>query len=355
MRGIAPDTCGLSGVTQFSGHCMATASLVYQNPVWSGYLADPFVLRFENHYYAYGTGSDVGNGRQSDGRMFPVLRSSDLIHWTQLGGALEPISSSLTAPYWAPEVAYHNGRFFLYYAVDMRLRVAIASDPAGPFIDSGRDLFPDEPFSIDASPFKDARDGKWYLFFAKDYFDERVGTGTAVVPLADDMMTPLAPPKVVVRASSDWQIFQRNRRWYDRDWEAWHTVEGPFVMERDGQYYCLYSGGCWETADYGVSYAVAEHPLGPWRDEWSSSGPTVLKGVPEKVLGPGHNSVVRGPDGQTDYVVYHAWDSARTARRMCIDPLVFGPEGPRCEGPSTEPRELTSTLAQRSSTPPLKT
>ena len=319
---------------------MSLTSIAYQNPVWPGYFADPFVLRVGDDYYAYGTGSDVGNGRQSDGRMFPVLRSRDLVNWIHIGGALEPLSTDGTAPYWAPEIAERDGTFFMYYAMNMRLRVATSRDPAGPFIDAGRDLFPDEPFSIDASPFYDARDRQWYLFFAKDFFDGRVGTGTAVVPLADDMMTPLAAPQVVVRAGSDWQIFQRNRRWYDRDWDAWHTVEGPFVRERYGRYYCLYSGGCWETADYGVSYAVADHPLGPWRDEWSATGPVVLRGIPDKVLGPGHNSVIRGPDGQTDFMVYHAWDPARSARRLCIDPLVYTAEGPRCDGPSTDRRTL---------------
>lgn len=317
-----------------------SATLTYRNPVWDGYLADPFVLQFGGDYYAYGTGSDVGDGRQSDGRVFPVLRSRDLVHWTQVGGALEPLPSGGRVAYWAPEVAERDGTFYLYYAADMRLRVATATSPAGPFRDTGVDLFPDEPFSIDASPFQDPRDRQWYLFFAKDYFDERVGTGTAVVPLADDMVTPLAPPKTVVRASSDWQIFQRNRRWYDRDWEAWHTVEGPFVVAHEGRYYCLYSGGCWETPEYGVSYAVADHPLGPWCDEWSHAGPVVLRGLEGKVLGPGHNSVVRGPDGRTLFVVYHAWDAGRTARRMCIDPLVFTAEGPRCVGPTTEPQAL---------------
>ncbi|MEO6004099.1 MAG: glycoside hydrolase family 43 protein [Opitutus sp.] len=318
------------------------SNLVYQNPVWPDYFADPFVLRVGETYYAYGTGSDVDHGRQADGRMFPILQSEDLVNWKYAGGALQPIPDFPTAPYWAPEVAERNGIFYMYYAVDMRLRVATAQSPLGPFIDVGRELFADLPFSIDASPFRDPKNGQWYLFFAMDYFDDRVGTGTAVVPLADDMITPLAEPRVVVRASSDWQIFQRNRRWYDRDWEAWHTVEGPFVMERDGKYICLYSGGCWETADYGVSFAVADHPLGPWRDEWSRSGPAVLKGIPDRVLGPGHNSVVRGPDGHTDFIVYHAWDAGRTARRLCIDPLVFTENGPRCDGPSTEPRPFPS-------------
>jgi beta-xylosidase len=307
--------------------------LPHQNPVWPGYLADPFVLRVGDEYWAYGTGSDEGNGRQPDGRVFPMLHSRDLMNWRHIGGALEPLSPSPNVQYWAPEVAERNGTFYLYYAADMRLRVATASRPAGPFVDAGRDLLPDEPFSIDGSPFFDRREQRWYLFFAKDYFDGRVGTGTAVVPLADDMMSAADRPRVVVRACGDWQIFQRNRHWYGRIWDAWHTVEGPFVVTHGDRYFCFYSGGCWETADYGVSYAVADHPVGPWRDE-GAAGPLVLRGVPGRVLGPGHNSVVTGPDGQSLFLVYHAWDPARTARRMCLDPLVFTPEGPRCLGPT---------------------
>lgn len=321
---------------------MTSKTITYRNPVWPGYFADPFVLRVGSDYYAFGTGSDIGNGRQADGRVFPVLRSRDLVSWTALGGALEPLEGPASTAYWAPEVAERDGRFWMYYAADMRLRVAVSERPEGPYRDVGRDLFPDEPFSIDASPFRDPRDGRWYLFFAKDYFDLRVGTGTAVAPLADDMITILEPARPVVRASSDWQIFQRNRRWYDRDWEAWHTVEGPFVIEEGGRYYCFYSGGCWETPGYGVSYAVADHPLGPWCDDWSHEGPAVLKGREGEVLGPGHNSVVRGPDGVSWFMVYHAWDPARSARRMCIDPLVFTAEGPRCIGPTTTPQSIAS-------------
>ena len=326
---------------------MALKPIPDKNPVWPGYFADPFVIRAGADYFAYGTGSDVTHGLQFDGRMFPVLRSSDLVNWTQLGGALEPLNGDVSALHWAPEVAECDGVYYMYYAHNMRLRVATARNPAGPFIDTGRDIFPNEPFSIDASPFYDPREKRWYLFFAKDFFDGRVGTGTAVVRLADDMMTPTSTPMTVVRASSDWQIYQRNRRWYDRDWEAWHTVEGPFVLEYEGRYYCLYSGGCWETADYGVSYAVADHPLGPWFDEWSSEGPAVLRGIPDKVLGPGHNSVIRGPDGKTDFVVYHAWDAQKSARRLCIDPLIFSEKGPRCDGPSTELRTLHAPEAGR--------
>src|SRR5690606_9281853 len=102
----------------------------------------------------------------------------------------------------------------------------------------------------------------------------------------------------------------------------------------------LYSGGAWHSSNYGLGYAVAEHPLGPWVDEMAERGPTVLRGAAGKVVGPGHNSVVLGPDDRTLYVVYHAWDAAGTARRMCIDPLIWDAHGPRCDGPSSDPRTI---------------
>jgi arabinan endo-1,5-alpha-L-arabinosidase len=320
----------------------------YQNPVWPHYFADPFVLKWQGEYYAYGTTSQL---LQADGRVFPVLHSKDFVHWELLGGALAPLQNPERSDYWAPEVAERDGKFYLYYSAagadgdeNQRLRVAIADHPAGPFIDADRLLFPAEGFTIDAHPFCDPKDGKWYLFFAKDFFEGRVGTGTAVVALEDDMMTTKGPIHTVICASADWQIYERNREIYGKTWDAWHTVEGPFVVFHDERYYCFYSGGPWTTPNYGVSYGVADNVMGPYRDEWSQEGPAVLRGLPGKVLGPGHNSVVRGPDGLTDFVVYHAWDPDGTARRMCIDPLLWTNEGPRCAGPTLELQSLATSV-----------
>ncbi len=316
-------------------------TITYTNPVWPGYFADPFVLKWQGAYYAYGTGSAVDNGLQEDRRMFPLLHSSDLVHWELIGGALIPLNDSDKPSYWAPEVAERDGVFYMYYSAGGRegehhqLRVATADHPSGPFRDLGTVLLPDEPFSIDAHPFRDPRDGRWYLFFAKDYFEgDHPGTGTAVFPLADDMMSPAGPVTTVLRPQHEWQIFLRNRHWYDRDWETWSTVEGPFVVAHDSRYYCFYSGGRWETEDYGVAYGIADSPLGPFIDYADKEGPVVLRGIPGRVLGPGHNSVVVGPDDRTEFLVYHAWDPDRTGRRMCIDPLQWTPDGPRCAGPS---------------------
>lgn len=326
---------------------MDGTALTYSNPVWDGYMADPFVLKHNGEYWAYGTSE-----RQPDGRWFPVLHSTDLAHWEYVGGALEPLRSLDGTAYWAPEVVLRDGVFYMYYSAagnagdeSHRLRLATAPHPAGPFRDAGRHLLPAEGFSIDGHPFQDPGDGQWYLFFAKDFFDRRVGTGLAVVPLADDMMTPLEPPRTVIRPSSDWHIFERGRTIYGRTWDAWHTIEGPFVLFHNCLYYCLYSGGSWQTVDYGVGFGVAEHPLGPYRDEWNAESPAVLRGVPGRVPGPGHASVVRWIDDQTEFLIYHAWNAESTRRRMCIDPLIWVPhsEGdrPRCAGPTFEPQTFS--------------
>jgi beta-xylosidase len=316
--------------------------MTYTNPVWPGYFADPFVLKTGGEYWAYGTGPG------SDGREIPILHSKDLVHWESRGAAIVPPSHLVGGSFWAPEVAEHKGNFYLYYSgsamgddAAQRLRVAIAKSPAGPFEDTGKLLMPDQGFSIDASPFCDPRDGKWYLFFATDYTEqEPFGTGLAVAPLADDLVSITAEPSLVVRASCDWQIYERNRDYKGKIWKAWNCVEGPFVVFHNGKYYCFYSGGAWHTENYGLGFAVADHPLGPWKDEFARFGPTVLKGIAGKVIGPGHNSVVLGPDNKTLFCVYHAWDTAKVARRMCIDPILWTKDGPKCDGPSYEPRSL---------------
>jgi beta-xylosidase len=323
----------------------------YQNPVYPHDFADPFVLRTRGSYYAYGTAAPG-----EDGRPFPVLQSNDLIHWQPLGGALEPLTDPPAMSYWAAEVAEHEGRYYLFYSASTshsdehhRLRVAIADDPAGPFVDTGKLVVPQLGFTIDASPFRDPQTGKWYLFFATDYeADEPHGTGLAVVELSDDLLCARTEPRVVVRAQGDWQIYERNRNYKGKVWNAWYTVEGPSVLFHEGKYYCLYSGGAWYGDNYGVGFAVADHPLGPWRDDFGRNGPSVLKGIPGQVIGPGHNSTVIGPDNRTLFMVYHAWDPAKTARRMCIDPIEWTRDGPRVIGPSTEPCTLT---VQRSETP----
>jgi arabinan endo-1,5-alpha-L-arabinosidase len=301
-------------------------------PAWPGYFADPFVLRSGGAYYAYGTAGPDEDG-SARGMHFQALRSSDLQSWTAAGYALVEPKELRGCAYWAPEVAERDGAFHLYYSAggpegeDHRIRVARGARPEGPFHDVGATVVADEPFSIDAHPFRDPRSGRWYLFFVKDFFDGRVGSGIAAAPLADDMQRLDGPVVTILRATADWQVFGRNREWYGRTWAAWHTVEGPCVVYRNHRYWLFYSGGLWKGPEYGVSVAVADDALGPYVEEAPEPGATLLRSTGGR-RGPGHNSIVTASDGTTDCIVYHAWDRGLVARRMFIDRLAWTPRGP---------------------------
>jgi arabinan endo-1,5-alpha-L-arabinosidase len=308
----------------------------YTNPVWPEYFADPFVVRWEDRYVAYGTGELV------DGRAFRVLTSTDLVSWESVGGALQPLPADQGSDYWAPEVVAAEGRWWMYYSVGFEdrghsLRVASAASPLGPFLDCGVDLTPDELFAIDPHPFRDV-DGRWYLYYARDVLDaERVGTHLAVAELSG--MTALSGPgQAVLAPTADWQIFERQRSLHGQV-SDWHTLEGPVVLQRAGRYYLLYSGGSYLGEGYGVAWARADHPLGPWTEP--DGVERLLATVPGHVRGPGHNSVVTTPAGN-DVLVYHAWDEEMTQRCLCIDPLLWDDDGPRTPGPTwtEQPRPL---------------
>lgn len=312
-------------------------SASYQNPVFDQYLADPFVLHHEGHYYAYGTAPC-----SPEGHPFPVLHSHDLVNWKQHGWSLIPPGGD---DFWAPEVAYHKGTFHMYYSAhgiggnDHQLRVATHTDPLGPFRDAGRVLIPDQPFTIDAHPFRDT-DGQWYLFYSQDFLtldgEYRVGTGIVVDRMLD-MFTLAGEPRVVIRPHADWQLFKAGRTMYGSVYD-WHTIEGAALRLHNGRYYCFYSGGAWEHDNYGVSYVVAEHAMGPYKIPEGKER-ILLRSAPGHLIGPGHNSFTASPDGSQEYIVYHAWDPEMTARRMCIDRLTWENDTPVIHGPTWTPQE----------------
>ncbi|HVE60158.1 MAG TPA: glycoside hydrolase family 43 protein [Pyrinomonadaceae bacterium] len=304
----------------------------YLNPVYPHSFPDPFVLKFRGEYFAYCT--DFWR----DGRVFGVLRSRDLVNWTEVGGALQKLETD--APfYWAPEVTYANGKFYLYYSVGnealMELRVAVSDRPEGGFVDSGKKLST-EDFAIDAHVFTDT-DGQKYLFYATDFLrHSHIGTGT-VVDKMTDFYTLEGNPRPVTRARFDWQVYDPNRK--EKGGVRWHTVEGAFVLKRKGIYYEMFSGGNWQNITYGVSFAVTDDIE---RDEeWAqfSDGEKVLpilRTIPDLVVGPGHNSVIRGINNRELYCVYHRW--TENGRTLAIDRMDFAAQRIFIKGATNTPQ-----------------
>ena len=107
----------------------------------------------------------------------------------------------------------------------------------------------------------------------------------------------------------------------DRRWE-----EGSSILEThfDGRtrYYLTYSANNWQTPQYGVGYAVASDPLGPFHK--SPTNPIFQANPTIGEWSPGHGSFAFSPDGTQLYYVHHARPSPdATQRRLYTDQLRF--------------------------------
>jgi GH43 family beta-xylosidase len=308
----------------------------YTNPVFDRSFPDPFVLKFLGEYWAYCT------GLWKDGNCFGILHSTDLVNWQEVGSAMAPLPGEHTC-YWAPEVVYYNGVFYLYYSVgdeiNMEIRVALSDNPSGPFIDSGRRLTV-EQFAIDPHVFTDDN-GQRYLFYATDYLEHsHIGTGTTCDLLVNPL-TLAGQPHPVTRARYDWQVYDPHR--WEKGGVRWHTIEGPAVLKRKGYYYQMFSGGNWQNTTYGMSFAITDNIDSS--EEWRQVADgvkvlPVLRTLPGSVIGPGHNSVVLGPNNRQYYCVYHEWTPDNSARVMAVDPLDWAGERLLVLGPTVTPQPV---------------
>ncbi|RMI12781.1 glycoside hydrolase family 43 protein [Cellulomonas triticagri] len=296
--------------------------VAFRNPVYDGNLPDPFVLRADGAWYAYGTQGRLGT--------MPVLRSDDLVTWEVVGDGMPTLAPWTAAGrHWAPEVVALGGRYLAYYTAMERetqqqcIGVAVADDPAGPFVDDAAVPLVcehDEGGSIDASPFVDV-DGTPSLLWKNDGNHVGVRSWIRVQRLGDDGLTLVGDGPVDLVT-------------HDQPWEG-HLVEGPTVLVRDGRYHLLYSANDYGSADYGVGWAVADALTGPW----SKPSEEPLMRSSAEAAGPGHGTVVTTPGG--DWYVHHAWPpdavgAAYPGRQMWLTPLTWTAQGePVLDGPTT--------------------
>ena len=175
---------------------------------------------------------------------------------------------------WAPDVAYRNGRYYLYFpardkAGIFRIGVAISERPEGPFRPEPEAIA--GSFSIDPCAFRDD-DGEFYLVFGgiwggqlQSWATGTFKTGTQEPPddapalcpkiarLTADMKQFVNPPQDALIQDAHGVPFKsgdRMRRYF----------EGPWLHKYRGTYYLSYSTGDTHT----LVYATSDRPTGPF-------------------------------------------------------------------------------------------
>jgi arabinan endo-1,5-alpha-L-arabinosidase len=331
----APDAGGPSAASAPGGDGSAAASAPaalpdgqFANPVLDMDFPDPGILQVEGAYYAYAT---EGNGRH-----IQLARSEDLVTWEYLREALPSLPIWSTGSTWAPEVIETSAGYVMYYTArdpgterpdgqgSQCITIAVADAPEGPFADDS-----DGPFicqaemggSIDATPVRDT-DGTLYLVWKNDGNCCALLTRMWAQELSADGL-------VLVGEPVDLGIVN------DAAWER-HVIEAPTLVQRDGTWYLFYSANDFGSDLYAVGYATADALLGPYTD--ADENPILATPEDGGPFGPGHQSVVTGPDGEP-WIVYHAWDSTFSERSMWIDQLRWEGGRPVVDGPDRHAQE----------------
>lgn len=106
----------------------------YRNPILSGYYPDPSVTRVGTDYYLVNSSFAHFPG-------LPVFHSTDLVHWTQIGNAIDRRTQvdftgrRVSEALFAPDISYHDGTFYIVNTcVGCRGNFVItAKDPKGPW------------------------------------------------------------------------------------------------------------------------------------------------------------------------------------------------------------------------------
>lgn len=278
-------------------------SRTYANPIaledeWGEYgLGDPFIFKYNGYYYLYVSTRDTDEG-------IKVWRSPDLAKWTYEGLCAE---EPLTKGAYAPEVRYWNGKFYMYTSpAGQGHYVLVADKPTGPF-KAATDNF---GRTIDGSTFVDD-DGRWYFYYAGP-------SGIQAAPMEDPLT--VAPDELPTGA-------------YMGGW-----TEGPTVFKRDGKYFMTYTGNHVFSAGYRVDAAVSDSPLQGFQG--FGNNPVLLR-TEGPTVGLGHNSLVRGPDLDTDYMIYHNLEGPGVVgplRHMNMDRIVWNGDRFYVAGPTAGPQ-----------------
>ena len=291
------------------------------NPISEGWYADPEGTVLGDQYWIFPTYS----AKYEEQTFFDAFSSIDMIYWQKHSNILDTSAIKWAKQaMWAPSVVQNKDKYYFFFSANDIQRperegwdennpinhsggigIAVASNPAGPYKDYlGKPLLSD--FYNDAQPidqfvFKDT-DGQWYIIYG-GWSHCNIGK------LKDDFTGFVEWP--------DGKLF------HEITPEGY--VEGPFIFLRNNKYYFMWSEGGWGNDTYKVTYAISDKITGPY----TKIG-TILQSDKEVATGAGHNSVIKSPNSDDYYIVYHRRpipNEGRDHRVTCVDWLYFNEDG----------------------------
>ena len=286
---------------------------VFKNPILPA--GDPFVLLHEGKYYLYYTMENDEPWESTDSFHTDVdgedgIRcwvSEDLVNWEFKGFCLRREDVKGERWFWAPEVTYFNGKFYMIYLADEHMGMAVSESPLGPFVQEEKKWMCEDR-CLDGHILLDD-DGRNWLYFVRLCGRAGGGNRIFVAPMAEDLSS--------VDFEKETFLVQAEEAWETKDGLV---TEGPFVLKHKGKYYLTYSANHTRSPYYCIGCAVADSPTGPFR---KYDRPILEQN--DKVAGVGHHSFTTTKDGKTLLCSYHCHrgEGVVKPRMFCLDKAEF--------------------------------
>lgn len=302
-------------------------SETYLNPVLGGFYPDPSNTRAGEEYFLVTSTFAYFPG-------LPVFRSSDLVHWEQIGNAIDRPDQmdfgtlGLSRGLFAPAIEYHDGLFYiLNTCVDCGDNFLItATDPAGPWSDPV--WLPDLVGAIDPSLFVDD-DGRAYILNNGPPDREPEYEGHRAVWIQEfnlETLETFGERIVLIDGGVD---FSEQPIW----------IEGPHIYKVDGRYYLMAAeGGTAENHSQVV--LVGDAPMGPYT-AYENNPVLTQRDLPRDRANPitsaGHADLVQTPDGDwwATFLAVRPYgdDQYNTGRETFLMPVSWEGGWPRITAP----------------------
>lgn len=276
---------------------------------------DGFLLEYDGVYYVYCTTENdmpafteeypFYETCKNDEDGIEVHISKDLVHWENGGYCLKKEDVIGEHGFWAPEVSYYNGKFYMVYTADEHPAIAVSDSPTGPFKKLTDNWLRDK-HAIDGHLLFDD-DGSIYLYFAA--FEN--GNQIRVAKMSNDLKSiEWEHNDVLIKAEEPWETIDGL------------IAEGPFVIKHKGLYYLTYSANHTRCEDYSVGYAVSDSPIGPFKKYDKNP---ILHKVGD-IVGTGHLSFAPTENENKFLCIYHCHSGNPNnfkPRKICLAEAEF--------------------------------
>jgi len=279
-------------LSAFPHQLLAEAAEVYRNPILDGDHPDASPIRVGREFFLTHSSFDYAPG-------LLIWRSTDLVNWKPVAAALRRYVGNVYAPY----LCEYQGRFYIYFPADNRLRVVHADHPLGPWSDAiDLGIHAIDPAHI-------AENGRRFLYANEGVMAELTADGLGVK----------VPPH---HAFDPWPMPASMRI-------ECTCLEAPKVIEHNGYFYLNVAEG--GTAGPATSHAVvsarSRHADGPW--EYSPYNPIVhTPSRDSRWLSVGHGRLVDTPGGRW-FMTVHSYENGYRAlgRQTLLLPIEWTDDG----------------------------